>query len=385
MSPILLAPDSFKGSLDAAGVAAALAAGVRDTAPGAPLRCCPIADGGEGTVDAALAAGWSPVVVAASGPTGAGLRATYARRGPVALVELAATAGLGLLPGGVPAPLDAGTEGLGTVLAHAVDAGAEEIVLGLGGSATTDGGAGVLRGLGARILDAEGRDLPPGGGHLAAARRLDLTGLHPRLRPGSRSPVRIVLAADVDNPLTGPAGAAAVYGPQKGADPEQVALLDAALAHWAEVLAVAAGTAPSALAAGTGAGAAGGAGIGLTALFGARLRPGVGTVLELTGFHDALAGAGLVVTGEGRLDAQTRHGKAPAGVAAAARAAGVPVVAVAGEVALSPAEVSEAGFAAAYGLTDLVADRAAAIGGAADLLRRIGARIARDHHRPAAG
>ncbi|WP_093351575.1 glycerate kinase [Pseudonocardia ammonioxydans] len=382
----MLAPDKFKGSLDAAGVASALAAGIAEVAPDREVRCCPVADGGEGTVAAALAAGWTPVPVSATGPTGAPRTVTCARSGTVALVELAATSGLAALPGGVPDPLGAGTEGLGTVLAHALDAGVGEIVLGLGGSATTDGGAGVLRGLGARILDADGRDLPPGGAALARADRLDLTGLHPRLRPVSgtadRPGVRIVLAADVDNPLLGPTGAAAVYGPQKGAGPDQVAVLDAALARWATVLAAASGHDPAALADAPGAGAAGGAGLGLTALCGATLRPGVGTVLELTGFHAALAGAALVVTGEGRLDTQTLHGKAPAGVAAAARAAGTPVVAVAGEVVLDAAAVRAAGFAAAHALTDLAEDRTRAITDAARLLRRVGARIAADHPPP---
>lgn len=372
---ILLAPDKFKGSLDAAGVAEALAAGIARAAPDREVRCCPVADGGEGTVAAALAAGWTPVTVPATGPTGAPLTATYARRGAVAVVELAATSGLAVLPGGVPDPAGAGTEGLGTVLAHALDAGVTEVVVGLGGSATTDGGAGVLRGLGARVLDADGRDLPPGGAALARADHLDLSGVHPRLRAGTR----VVLAADVDNPLLGPTGAAAVYGPQKGAGPAQVAALDAALARWASVLARASGSDPALLAEAPGAGAAGGAGLGLTALARAQRRPGVGTVLELTGFHDALDGAGLVVTGEGRLDAQTLHGKAPAGVAAAAGAAGVPVVAVAGQVALDPAAVRAAGFAAAHALTDLAADRAEAITGAARLLARIGARIAARH------
>ncbi|ALE73296.1 glycerate kinase [Pseudonocardia sp. EC080610-09] len=390
MSAILLAPDKFKGSLDAAGVAAALADGIAGVAPDREVRRCPVADGGEGTVAAALAAGWTPVTVPSTGPTGVPLTATYARRGAVALVELAATSGLAVLPGGVPDPLGAGTEGLGTVLAHALGAGATELVVGLGGSATTDGGAGILRGLGARVLDGDGRDLPPGGAALARADRIDLTGLHPRLRG-----TRIVLAADVDNPLLGPDGAAAVYGPQKGADPAQVTALDAALSRWARVVAGAAGRDPAALAAGrdpaalaagrdpaalaggTGAGAAGGAGLGLTALCGATLRPGLGTVLDLTGFHDALGGAGLVVTGEGRLDGQTLHGKAPAGVAAAARAAGVPVVAVAGEVALDPAAVRAAGFRAAHALVDLASDRSEAMTDAARLLRRVGATIAR--------
>lgn len=399
MSPILLAPDKFKGSLDAAAVAGALAAGIADADPAREVRRCPVADGGEGTVAAALAAGWDPVVAAATGPTGAPLTATYARRGGTALVELAGTAGLAVLPDG-PDPMGAGTEGLGLLVAHALDAGASEIVIGLGGSACTDGGAGLLRGLGARIRDARGRDLPPGGAALARADHLDLTDLHPRLLPhhppahlarrGAHTPpggsagrvtaprrgVRFVLAADVDNPLRGPDGAATVYGPQKGAGPAQVAELDAALGRWAAVLGAAAGVDPDALAAAPGAGAAGGAGLGLTALCGAGRRSGVETVLELTGFAAALSGAALVVTGEGRLDRQTLHGKAPAGVAAAARAAGVPAIAVAGQCALSTAELRAAGFAAVHTLTDLAGSRTTAVADAEALLRRVGARIA---------
>ena len=182
---VVLAPDKFKGSIDAAGAADALAAGIGAVAPAWRLRRAPVADGGEGTVAAALAAGWEPVRAAATGPVGDPLTVTYARHGPRAVVELAATAGLGVLPGGAPRPLDAGTTGLGSVLAHALDHGAEEIVVGLGGSAGTDGGAGVLTGLGARVVDEDGEDVPPGGAGLARAARLDLSGLHPRARSTS--------------------------------------------------------------------------------------------------------------------------------------------------------------------------------------------------------
>ncbi|WP_224391056.1 glycerate kinase [Pseudonocardia sp. ICBG1293] len=376
---VLLAPDKFKGSVDAAAVAAALAAGIADAEPGRAVRCCPVADGGEGTVAAALAAGWEPVRTTATGPTGTPLTAVWARTGTRALVELASTSGPAAQPGGVRDPGGAGTEGLGTVLAAALDAGCTDVVVGLGGSATTDGGAGLLRGLGARVLDAAGAEVGRGGLALARADRLDLSGLHPRLTDPA---VRVRVAADVDNPLLGPHGAAAVYGPQKGADPALVRALDTALARWVRVLAAATGTDPDRLAAAAGAGAAGGAGLALTAACGARTAPGVGTVLELTGFHDALAGATLVVTGEGRLDAQTLHGKAPAGVAAAAGAAGVPVVAVAGQVVLDPDAARSAGFTATYALTDLARDQRAAITDAVALLRRVGARVATDHPFP---
>lgn len=367
MSHILVAPDKFKGSADASTVAEALAAGIADADPYRAVRRLPVADGGEGTVAAALAAGWAPVTVDATGPTGRPLAVTYARRGPTALVELAAVAGLAVLPGGVPQPMDATTRGLGTVLAHALDAGAGEIVVGLGGSATTDGGAGLLTGLGARVLDTAGHELPPGGAALARASRVDLSALHPRARE-----VPIVFACDVDNPLLGPSGAAAVYGPQKGASEEQVARLDAASARWASVLAQTTGRD---VADRPGAGAAGGTPCGAMAVLGSGIQPGVDTVLELVGFPAALRDADLVVTGEGCLDRQTLHGKAPAGVAGAARAAGVPVVAVAGDCTLTPGQWRAAGFDAVHTVAAIAPDRAGALREAPALLRRIGAEL----------
>ncbi len=368
---VVLAPDKFKGSLTAPEVAAALAAGIADAAPGWRVTCAPVADGGEGTVDAALAAGWSPVAVAATGPVGDPLTVTYARSGDRAVVELAATSGLAVLPGGVPRPLDAGTVGLGTVLSHALDAGAREIVVGLGGSASTDGGAGLLVGLGARVLDDAGADLPPGGAALARVARLDLAGLHPRARDA-----RFVFACDVDNPLLGPTGAAAVYGPQKGATAEQVRQLDAALARWADLLLAATGRQ---VADEPGAGAAGGASCGAAAVLDVTRRSGVELVLELIGFAELVAGADLVVTGEGKLDRQSLHGKAPTGVAAAARAAGARVVAVAGAATLDADELAAAGFSDLHTVVELAPDAATSMRDAAHYLRRIGATIVKEN------
>lgn len=364
---VVLAPDKFKGSLDAAGVADALAAGIADAAPDWSVHRSPVADGGEGTVDAVLAAGWDPVTVATTGPVGDPLTVTYARRGDVAVVELAASSGLGVLPGGEPRPLDAGTEGLGTVVAHALDSGVTEVVIGLGGSASTDGGAGLLTGLGARVLDAADVPLPSGGAALARAARLDLDGLHPGVRTA-----RFVVACDVDNPLLGPDGAAAVYGPQKGADDAQVAELDAALAHWAALLR---STTGRDVADGVGAGAAGGTMCGLAALVDVEQRSGVDLVLELTGFADAVTGADLVVTGEGRLDRQSLHGKAPMGVTTAARAAGAAVVAVAGDCTLGADDLAAAGISGVHTLVALAPDRDTAIRAPGPLLRRVGAAI----------
>ncbi|SEQ93461.1 glycerate kinase [Microlunatus flavus] len=366
---VVLAPDKFKGCLPAVGVAEALAAGVRSVRPDAELVLLPVADGGDGTVAAALAAGHREVVVTVEGPTGEPVRAPYAVRGDDAVVELAGACGLDLLPGGRPAPLTASTYGLGQVLRHALEHGARRVVLGLGGSASTDGGAGLVQALGARLLDADGVELDRGGAALADLASLDLGGLVPL------DDVDVVVASDVDHPLLGSRGAAAVFGPQKGADAEQVARLDAALARWADVVGDATG---SDLREALGAGAAGGTGFAALALLGATLRPGIELVLDLVGFADAAQGASLVVTGEGSLDEQSLAGKAPVGVAAAAGRAGVRTVAVAGRSLLEPGHAAAAGVSAVYPLSDLEPDPARSIAHAAELLEQVGARIAEE-------
>ncbi|MFD5659969.1 glycerate kinase, partial [Streptomyces hirsutus] len=258
------------------------------------------------------------------------------------------------------------------LLTAALDAGARTLVFGVGGSATTDGGAGMLAALGARFLKADGEPVAPGGAGLAELASADLSGLDPRL-----GEVAFVLASDVDNPLTGPKGAPAVYGPQKGASPEDVRRLDAALAHFVKVLEEPAGAGATEFAASPGAGAAGGIGYGAL-LLGARFRPGIEVMLDVLGFAPALERADLVITGEGSLDEQTLHGKAPAGVAAAARAAGKEVVAVCGRLALPPEALGRAGIRRAYALTDLEPDVATCIAEAGPLLERTAERIARD-------
>ncbi|MGY1744244.1 glycerate kinase [Blastococcus sp. SYSU D00695] len=371
---VVVAPDSFKGSLTAAAAAAALARGLRRGAPGAEVVERPVADGGEGTVELVLRHGFAPAGVRVTGPLGEPVKAVYAVRGDTAVVEMAAAAGLGRLPG----PPDdataraASTAGVGELLAAALDAGASRGVLGIGGSATTDGGAGAVAALGARLLAADGTAVGPGGAALLDLDRLDLAGLDPRLRD-----VELLVACDVDNPLTGPAGAAAVYGSQKGAGPGTVALLDRALARWADVVADATGEDMRAV---PGAGAAGGLGFAAAALLGARIVPGVDLLLELTGFDDALRDARLVVVGEGRLDAQSLRGKGPLGVAARARAAGAAVVAVAGACDL--ADPVTAGLDAVYELRDLEPDPARSMRRAAELLEAVGERIAADRLRP---
>ena len=367
---VLLAPDKFKGSLSATEVCHALAKGISEIVPQACVSSLPVADGGDGTVGAAIAAGFEPVPITVDGPTGEPVNATFARRGDHAVVELAGTCGLALVPGGRLDALGSSSYGVGQAIAVALDAGARHLVVGIGGSASTDGGAGLLQALGARLTDEQGNELTRGGGALERLARLDLDGLHPALRQAD-----VVVACDVDNPLLGPHGAAAVYGPQKGATAADVAQLDAALTHWAAFVSRATGTDHATDA---GAGAAGGVGFAAIAVLGARLAPGIDLMLDLVGFHDALLEADLVVTGEGSLDEQTLNGKAPVGVAAAARARSIPTVAVAGRVALSSDQLAAAGIAQAYALTELEPDVARSIVYAAPLLQELAHQLARD-------
>ncbi|MFJ2567675.1 glycerate kinase [Streptomyces sp. NPDC087568] len=377
---VLVAADKFKGSLTAVQVAERVTAGLRRVAPDVEVEALPAADGGDGTVDAAVAAGFERREVRVEGPLGDEVTAAFALRGDTAVVEMAEASGLQRLPAGVFAPLTASTYGSGELLRAALDAGARTIVFGVGGSATTDGGAGMLSALGARFLDADGEPIPPGGGGLAELARADLSGLDPRL-----AAVELVLASDVDNPLTGPKGAPAVYGPQKGASAEDVATLDAALAHFAKVLegvggagaGAGAGSLAAEYAASPGAGAAGGIGFGAM-LLGARFQAGIEVMLDVLGFAPALERASLVITGEGSLDEQTLHGKAPAGVAAAARAAGKDVVAVCGRLALGPEVLERAGIRRAYALTEIEPDVATCIAEAGPILERVAERIGTD-------
>ncbi|MET9725652.1 glycerate kinase [Streptomyces zaomyceticus] len=369
---VLVAADKFKGSLTAVQVAERVTAGLRRVVPELTVETLPVADGGDGTVAAAVAAGFERREVRVTGPLGEEVTASFALRGTTAVVEMAEASGLQLLPPGVFAPLTATTYGSGELLRAALDAGATTVVFGVGGSATTDGGAGMLAALGARFLDASGAPVGPGGAPLAELATADLGGLDPRF-----ASVDLILASDVDNPLTGPKGAPAVYGPQKGATPDDVRTLDAALAHFATVLEKAIGPKAAEAAAAPGAGGAGGIGYGALIL-GASFRPGIELMLEVLGFAPALERATLVVTGEGSLDEQTLHGKAPAGVAAAARAAGKEVVAVCGRLALPPEALGRAGIRRAYPLTDLEPDTATCIANAGPLLEDTAARIAED-------
>ncbi|WP_262705408.1 MULTISPECIES: glycerate kinase [Streptomyces] len=374
---MLIAADKFKGSLTAVEVAERVTAGLRRGAPrggeGLRIAALPVADGGDGTVDAAVAAGFERREARVTGPLGAPVTAAYALHGTTAVVEMAEASGLRHLPKGVFAPLTATTYGSGELLRAALDAGARTIVFGVGGSATTDGGAGMLSALGARFLREDGTPVAPGGGPLRDLATADLSGLDPRL-----AETETVLASDVDNPLTGPKGAAAVYGPQKGAGEDDVAALDAALAHYVRVLERAVGASAAEYALAPGAGAAGGIGFGALIGLGAAFRPGIEVMLDVLGFPAALEGTDLVITGEGSLDEQTLHGKAPAGVAAAARARGIEVVAVCGRLTLAPAALGNAGIRRGYALTDLEPDPVRCIAEAGPLLERTAARLAAD-------
>lgn len=362
---VLIAPDKFKGSLSAGRACEALAAGLEHAVPNIEIDRCPIADGGEGTLDAAIAAGFERVELDAEGPTGEPVVAAYGRRGDAAVIELAAASGLHRLPRGQPAPLTASSTGAGRLLAAALDAGSRSIILGIGGSASTDGGAGLLHALGAKLTDRHGRELPPGGAALRQLHRLELGGLHPAL-----TSAEIVVACDVENPLLGPTGAAAVYAPQKGASPEDVDVLEAGLTRWADVVAATTGHDHRH---DPGAGAAGGVGFAVLALLDATLKSGIEVILELVDFTTRLQGSDLVITGEGSLDRQTLNGKGPLGVAAAARRHGLPTVAVAGRITLAPDQLRAAGIQAAYALDSIAPDPAHSMAHASRLLQHLAA------------
>ncbi len=356
---VVIAPDSFKGSIGAAEAAAALAGGWRAVRSRDEVLCVPLADGGEGTLDVLAAAvegaRWHASRV--TGPAGQPVDCAWLELpGGVAAVELARASGLPLLAR--PDPLGAHTTGLGEIIGRALDAGARQVMIALGGSASTDGGTGALAALGARFLDAAGTPLPPGGGALRDLAAVDLAGLRPPPEDG------VSCLSDVRAPLLGPAGAAAVFGPQKGASPAQVTLLGDGLARLAGCL----GGDPGA----PGAGAAGGTGYGFAAAWGAQIGPGAVQLSRLAGLDQALAGAGLVITGEGRYDETSGTGKVAGTVFAAAAAAGVPAALVAGQVAAGPPPA----VAWAVGLADLAGGAGPALADPGRWLRQAGQELA---------
>ncbi|MFJ3468641.1 glycerate kinase [Pseudomonas sp. NPDC090201] len=343
---IVIAPDSFKDSLSAQGVAQAIASGLREVWPDAQLVECPMADGGEGTIEAVLAAcdgRWMQNQV--TGPLGHSVQAQWGwlAETRTAIIEMAMASGLQLLTLEQRDATVTTTYGTGELIAAALDAGAQRIILAIGGSATNDAGTGMLAALGARFLDSQDEPLPPGGLALAKVARIDVDHLDARLKD-----VQFEVAADVNNPLCGPHGASHIFGPQKGASPEQVLALDAALKHFAEHSAQVLGRDESEH---PGSGAAGGMGFAAKAYLSASFRPGVEVVADLTGLADALEGADLVITGEGRFDAQTLRGKTPFGVARIAQRKQVPVIVLAGTLGDGYADLYEHGISAAFALT----------------------------------
>jgi len=368
---VLLAPDKFKGCMTAADAAAQLRCGLLAERPDLLIDVLPIADGGDGTVAAVTAAGFASIPVETVGPTGEPVETSFGMSLSVAVVELASACGMSKLPGGVPAPMTASSFGLGLIIKAAVAQGARTVVIGLGGSASTDGGAGMLTALGARVLDRGGKPIRQGAIGLQDVDLLDLTGLD-RWLPL----VHFVLASDVDSPLLGETGAAAVFGPQKGMTVAQVVEAETNLCRWAEVVRR---CIPGADPMAAGGGAAGGTGFAAQSVLASATRSGAAVVLDLIDFNRHLAVCDLVVTGEGSLDAQTLRGKGPAAVAAAGQAGGKPVFAVAGSIALTQRQLAAAGFAGGIALMDYQTDRAHCIADAGPLLQRAGRQLARHH------
>lgn len=322
---IVVAPDSFKGSVSALGVANAMERGILAVFPEAEVLKAPIADGGEGTVEALVeATGGQIIYEEVMGPMGEPVKAYWGilGDGETAVMEMAAASGLPLVPKDKRDPRIATTYGTGQLMKSALEKGLRKIIIGIGGSATNDGGTGLAQALGVKFLDASGQELAQGGAALEKLARIELGGLDPRI-----AEAEIMVACDVDNPLCGPRGATAVYGPQKGATPEMVAELDSALGVYAKIATAVTG---KAMAEYPGAGAAGGLGAGLLFFTNAELRPGVEIVLEAAGFEAMVETADLLITGEGRTDFQTAFGKAPVGAAKVAKQWNVPVVCIAG-------------------------------------------------------
>jgi glycerate 2-kinase len=346
---IVIAPDSFKESMTAAEVCSAVEAGFRKVLGDAEFVHVPVGDGGEGTVQSVVDATNGRIVeITATGPLGEKVDAFYGLTGDgkTAVIEMAAASGLHLVPREQRNPLVTTTRGTGELILDALDKKVERIVLGLGGSATNDGGAGMVSALGVKFLDVNGEELRPGGEALVELLTIDTSEMDPRLKS-----TKVDVACDVTNPLTGPLGASAVFGPQKGATPTMVGVLDASLKRYAEVIERNLGLQVDEL---PGAGAAGGLGAGVVAFLDGKLQSGIDLVLDVIRFEDAVLGADLVITGEGRIDSQTVHGKAPVGIAKRAKAvaADVPVVAIAGSIGPDYEAVFEYGIDAVFSVVN---------------------------------
>ena len=336
---IVIAMSAFKHSLSARAAAEAVARGLRRSGLAADLVLLPIADGGNGTLDAFLAGGGQRIAHTVRDPFGRPVEAAFGVRDDLAVIEMALASGLELIAADELDPLRTSTYGTGELLRAALAAGARRLIVGMGGSATVDGGAGCLQALGVRLLDADGQDVPPGGGQLHLIRQIDASGLDPRWRE-----VEVIIASDVDNPTLGDEGAAAVFGPQKGATPVQIETLEANLRHFFTLVADQMGVDVRAT---PGGGAAGALSAGLMAFLGGRIESGIDLIVDLLPFDQALAGADLLITGEGRMDEQTLHGKGPVGIARRASQYGVPAVALVGGLEIDDALLHDGGIWAA--------------------------------------
>lgn len=368
---IVIAPDSYKESLSALDVATAIETGFREIYPHAEYVKVPVADGGEGTVEAMVAATQGHIVqVSVTGPLGEPVNAFYGLSGDMrcAYIEMAAASGLESVPPTRRNPLLTTSWGTGELIRHALDAGVSQIIIGIGGSATNDGGAGMAQALGAKLLSAGQQQIAPGGGALETLARIDLSELDPRL-----ADCRIDVACDVTNPLTGPQGASAVFGPQKGATAAMIERLDRGLQHFAQIIDRDLDIDVLSL---EGGGAAGGMGAALYAFCGANLRPGIEIVTDALGLADLVAAADLVITGEGRIDSQTIHGKVPVGVAKVAKRFNVPVIGIAGSLTADVGVVHQHGLDAVFSVLYSVCTLEEALANAAANVRMTARNVA---------
>jgi glycerate kinase len=366
---IIIAPGAFKHSLSATAAAQAIARGLRRSGLDADLRLLPIADGGNGTLDAFLASGGRRLEVLVLDPLERPIVAAYGLLddGETAIVEMALASGLELVRRDELNPLRATTYGTGTLLQSALDAGVKRIIVGMGGSATTDGGAGCLQALGVRLLDEHGQDVPVGGGNLHRIHRIDVSALDPRWRE-----VEVIIASDVDNPAVGEQGAAAVFGPQKGATPDDVRVLEGNLRHFFTLVRDQLGVDVLDV---KGGGAAGAFSAGLMAFLGGRIQSGIDLILEYNHFKDHLREADLVITGEGQMDEQTVRGKGPMGVARLAREHGVPTIAIVGGLNADDELLHDGGIQAVLPIVTRPMSLDEALARAEELVERAGLRL----------
>ncbi len=371
LKTVLIAPDSFKGSITSIDAAREIERGLRRVLPDVTVYSVPMADGGEGTAEALLhSVGGEVMPAVVTGPLGEPVKAHWVKlANATAVIEMASASGLTLIPPDRRDPSVTTTRGTGELILAALDSGCRRLLVGIGGSATNDGGAGMAQALGVSLRSADGEELGPGGLELARLETIDVSGLDPRL-----AQCEVMVASDVTNPLTGPLGASAVYGPQKGASPEQVLLLDSALENYRKKLAEVFGRDIGAI---PGAGAAGGLGAGLASFCGAQLKSGIDLVLELSGAEELMRKSDLVITGEGRTDASSAMGKVPSGIGTLAKRVGVPVVCLTGCADESAHALYDLGVSAIVPIADRPMSLEASMQNAARLLSAAAERLAR--------